>query len=47
MVDMGPEISGAEVQDHLAPIMVPLIDCIQQRLTPEGKMNVEITIWRL
>ena len=41
MVAMGPKISDSEIQDHLAPIMAPLIECIQKRLTTEGKMNGE------
>ena len=32
---MGPEISYADIQDHLSPIMNPSIDWIQERLTPE------------
>ena len=39
MVYMGPEISDAEIQYHLAPIMNPSIDWIQQLLTHEVKLN--------
>ena len=39
MVAMGPEIYDAEIQYHLSPIMNPSIDWIQQRLTPEEKIN--------
>ena len=34
-------MSDTEIQDHLAPIMNPSIDWIQQILTPEEKVNVE------
>ena len=36
---MGPNISDAEIQDHLATIMKPSVDWLKQRLTPEGKVN--------
>ena len=39
MVAMGPEISDAEIQDHLSPIMNHLINWLQQCLTPEEKVN--------
>ena len=39
MVAIGPKISDVEIQDHLDTIMNPSIDWIQQRLTPEGKVN--------
>ena len=39
MVAMGPEISDAEIQDHLSPIMNHLIHWLQQPLTLEGKVN--------
>ena len=39
MVYMGPEISDAEIQYHLAPIMNPSIDWIQKLLTHEVKLN--------
>ena len=39
MVSMGPEISNAEIQVHLAPILNPSINWLQKRLTPEEKFN--------
>ena len=39
MVATGPKISDAGIQYHLAPIMNPLIDWLQQRLTPGRKVN--------
>ena len=41
MVSMGPEISDAEIQVHLASILNPSINWLQKRLTPEGKLNGE------
>ena len=38
-VAMIPNISDAEIKDHLSPIMNPLINWIQQRLTHEEKLN--------
>ena len=39
MIAMGPEIFDAEIQDHLAPIMKSSIDWLQERITPEEKVN--------
>ena len=39
MVAMGPKISNAKIQYHLAPIMNPSIDWIQERIAPEEKVN--------
>ena len=39
MVAMGTEVYDAVIQDHLYPFMKPLIDWLQQCLTPEEKVN--------
>ena len=39
MVALGPNISNAEIQDNLDPIMNPVVNFLQRRLTPEENVN--------